>query len=516
MKLIGVRVRRSGVAQMGPAALLLGILAVAPAATPAIWADDATGSTARAVRLSSVDGRVQISQGGQTIADPALANTPLFEGTQVVTNDDGKAEVQFEDGSVARLSPNSSLTLTILRADDGAGSTEIRMDGGLGYFELQAGAQRGHIQVRFGDALVTSSGFTVLRVDMDNAPGDLAVFSGNAHLERGNGVSLDLHGGENIALNGQDPSKYDLGETIEPDSWDTWNADRDQVLTSEAASRTEATQSFANSSNPAWNDLDANGNWYNVPDQGYVWSPYDASTQGWDPYGNGYWMYNPGVGYGWISGDSWGYLPFSCGRWNYYNNFGWGWNPGAGACSPWWSGGGWISNIGFGPIGYLPPRLPHRPPNRNPIRPGNRNIPYPVIAVNKRPPSGFGGSFGSVPHGRGISATIAGHVVMPARTVAPRTVYDRTVSGPVYRTSAPGATGVRAPGAGFNGIPEQSLSGSRAPAPHPIPSGGQHVAPPPGHVSLGGGAPASRPAPSGGGGGGAPHGGGGGGGAPHH
>jgi hypothetical protein len=59
--------------------------------------------------------------------------------------------------------------------------------------------------VKFADACSDGSGVTVLRVNLDNAPGELAVFSGNAHLERGNALSLDVHGGESVALNGNDP-----------------------------------------------------------------------------------------------------------------------------------------------------------------------------------------------------------------------------------------------------------------------------------------------------------------------
>jgi len=105
-----------------------------------------------------------------------------------------------------------------------------------------------------------------------------------------------MHGGESLALSANDVSRYTLNETIEPDSWDSWNSDRDQVLTSEAATATGATKNYAQSSNPAWNDLDANGNWYNVPGQGNIWSPYEASNAGWDPYGNGNWGYSPGLG----------------------------------------------------------------------------------------------------------------------------------------------------------------------------------------------------------------------------
>ena len=87
---------------------------------PALRADDGT-QQARAARLSSVEGNVRIAQGSQLLADPALQNTPLFEGTEVVTSQDGRAELEFDDGSVVRISPNSSLVLTVLRGEGGSG-----------------------------------------------------------------------------------------------------------------------------------------------------------------------------------------------------------------------------------------------------------------------------------------------------------------------------------------------------------------------------------------------------------
>jgi len=325
---------------LGLAVLLWGMALLAPGLRADDNGDTGSAPPARAVRLSYVDGEVHLYQGSQQLTDQALANTPLFEGTRIDTGNDGRAEVQFEDGSTARLSPQSSLTLTVLQglSANAERNAEIQLNSGLGYFELQGESDSNHTKVRFGDTVVTAGGFTVLRINLDKAPGEVAVFSGNAHLEGGANPTLDLHGGESVALNATDPNNYNLAETIEPDSWDTWNSDRDQDLSGAAAERTEASAGQPDNQNPAWSDLDANGNWYNVPDQGYVWSPNEASNPGWDPYGNGYWMDTPSYGYMWVSGYPWGYLPYQCGAWNFYSSFGWGWAPGT--CSPWWGGGG--------------------------------------------------------------------------------------------------------------------------------------------------------------------------------
>src|SRR6202167_3999155 len=128
------------------------------------------GQPARAVRLSYVDGQVTLAQGGQVLAQQAVANAPLLEGMQLTTADSGKAEIQFEDGSVARLSPDSSLTLQTLQGAGTTANAVLVLNGGLAYFEFQGGGQAGQMSVQFGNSQVTTSGFTLLRVGMDNPP----------------------------------------------------------------------------------------------------------------------------------------------------------------------------------------------------------------------------------------------------------------------------------------------------------------------------------------------------------
>src|SRR5580698_10609106 len=120
-------------ASAGLAAFAISALLVASSSR----ADDTNQPPAGAARLSSVEGQVRISQGGQVIADPALVNAPLFTGTRVETGDDGKAEIQFDDGSVVRLAPGSALSLTVI----GPQGSSVGLDSGLAYFELQPGAQ---------------------------------------------------------------------------------------------------------------------------------------------------------------------------------------------------------------------------------------------------------------------------------------------------------------------------------------------------------------------------------------
>lgn len=374
------------------------------------------GQPARAERLSYVDGQVTLAQGGQILAQQAGANAPLLEGMQLTSSDNGEAEIQFEDGSVARLSPDSSMTLQVLSGSGTTASTQILLNNGLAYFEFQGGDQSGQMSVVFGDAQVTTSGFTVVRVNLDNPPGEVAVFSGNAHLDAANGaVSVDLHGGESTALNGGNPSNYQVAESIEPNSWDAWNSDRDQAMTAEAATQTGAAANVGDSQNPAWNDLDADGNWYDVPNQGYVWSPNEAVNADFDPYGNGNWMWTPGYGYLWVSSYPWGYLPYQCGAWNFYDGFGWGWAPGVGGCRPWWGVGYYGGpNYGHVPPRYQPiprPILPRHPINARPVA---------LIPV-RRSPVIVSTTFQA--RNRNAPVTIGGAAVVALRPMPTRRVY---------------------------------------------------------------------------------------------
>jgi hypothetical protein len=263
------------------------------------------------------------------------------------------------------------------------------------------------------------------------------------------------------------------------------------------------------SQNPAWSDLDANGNWYNVPGQGYVWSPYDASNPAWDPYGTGSWMWTPGYGYIWSSGYPWGYLPYQCGAWNFYDGFGWGWAPGFGGCQPWWGlgfyGGPWFGG-GFVPVWYHPPHRPVGPVGPRGPMPGGH--PMPLIPVNRRasaaPVSTLPLRSGNGP------VTIAGSTVQPLRPLPMRPDYQRPAAAFADREAAVYGNGGRTANTGTRGGYTPS-HGS-----YPAPAGGGQSHPAPGHSytapsHASAPAPASH-APSGGGGGGAPHGGGGGGG----
>ncbi len=368
--------RRQGTSRKLFAAIFLPILVAAlicgiVGAQPAYAAGDPP-----LVRLSYVGGSVQILQGTTVQFQQAQINMPLLEGSRVETGSDGQAEIEFKDGSVARLTPNSSLQLNRLaHTESDSERTAIELLSGLAYFELNA-SEGQHFAVRFGSATALPTEDSILRINLDNAP-ELAVLQGTAHVSGSGAFDVDVAQNQSVRLNADDPSLYTLADGVSNESWDRWNADRDELIAQQAQNQTQARDLDGDGNNPGWNDLDYYGDWYPVEGYGNVWVPSNVQA-GWDPYGYGSWANYPGWGYTWISGYPWGWLPYHCGAWNYFDSVGWGWIPGQ-------------CGLGFVPVapvwnvprGYRPPPQPI--PGGHIGNPHNGSVEDRLIRVDRGP-----------------------------------------------------------------------------------------------------------------------------------
>ena len=65
-------------------------------------------SQARIVRLSQVDGDVQIDRNTGQGYEKAFLNLPVTQGTKLRTGQDARAEIEFENGSTLRITPGIS------------------------------------------------------------------------------------------------------------------------------------------------------------------------------------------------------------------------------------------------------------------------------------------------------------------------------------------------------------------------------------------------------------------------
>lgn len=348
----------------------------------------------RAARLTYLSGDVRVEQSGTSASSKAVVNLPLVEGAVLSTGDDGQAEVEFEDGSLLRLTPHSGAALVNLSVDSsGDYHSRVSILGGLAYVELRGGTKFHYIVDAGGDEISPIEN-TIVRVNFDQPPAVISILDGSAHLTAASGSDVSATAGQTIrAGDASDGGAYMVREMVAPESWDQWNLDRDAAAASESSTETDVRSKYAGDQGYGWSDLDANGNWYDVPGQGQVWQPDAAqppddgsgevpAQAGFDPYGYGSWAYTP-AGYVWASGYGWGWLPYRCGTWNYWDGFGWGWSPGIN-CGAFGFGGYYDGGVYIGrvPTGY---RRPGRPlPRPGPVHPilRGRGSPVPVAPVH--------------------------------------------------------------------------------------------------------------------------------------
>jgi hypothetical protein len=395
----------------------------------ALWADDAP--VQRAARLSFLQGDVTVDHLDNTAGDPAQINMPLAEGARLNTGEDGQAEVEFEDGSVVRLTPNSSLGLEALGIDPATNfHTKLTLLHGLIYAKLNASSKYLYV-IDAGGQLVSPVANGTIRINLDQPPATISVFDGTVQVERArtpqaDGFKKDVRAGEALTGDLSDSSQFSISQNVEQDSWDDWNRSRDQAAADAALNKTGAGAGFTGDQGYGWSDLDANGSWYNVPGQGQVWQPAIAQDAAdFDPYGYGSWVAYPSVGYVWASGYSWGWTPFHCGHWSYWNGFGWGWSPGAGCRRA-------GCNLGTGVSGVFAVNIVHPPPNYHaPTRPGHEVgllHPIPVGRAPREPDTWT--------HPAHEPRMIAGVLAEPIRPAAnPNTLKDRGAASLITRSA---------------------------------------------------------------------------------
>lgn len=292
--------------------VLLGALLVTAAAAE---------SKARIVRLSNVEGSVQMDRGDGFAK--AFLNLPVVEGSKLKTGDDGRAEVEFEDGSVLHLVTNSEIEFPrLVLGDDGQRISTVELTKGRVY--VNARPKKGdRLTLNFARESVALTEATHIRVDLDASEATLAVLNGDVQVE-GPAGKVEIGKRHSATFDLANNDSYALAKSYEEAASDNWDKQQTEYHDRYASNKTYDAQSpYAY----GMSDLNYYGNYMNVPGYGWGWQPYFAGA-GWSPYQDGGWAFYPGYGYMWVSSYPWGWMPYRYGNWAFVPGFGWLWQPG--------------------------------------------------------------------------------------------------------------------------------------------------------------------------------------------
>lgn len=325
----------------------------------------ADSSHARIIRLSLVSGDVRFAT--ETHGDPltdskanwdaAQLNLPIRQG-YVLATDNGRVEVEFENGTLAFLKENTVLEFYDLSLKDGALITRLVLRQGSASFHVNP-VSGDYFSVTGGDFTVEAGGRATFRVDNFDDGSSVENSSGHITVLHQDETFTSLEKGQSLSMKAGDASSMKIGRIPKPDEFDYWVSGQiDTVSTA-----TAATMQYTNSPYYAagFGSLYSYGSWFNCGGYGFGWRPFGAGY-GWSPFTNGQWIWDPVFGWTFTSFQPWGWAPYhyggwlfdsGCGGWFYSPPVVYGYYPGAGA-----------------PIRRFPPRV-HAP----------RPVYHPVTAV---------------------------------------------------------------------------------------------------------------------------------------
>jgi len=341
------------------------LLLIVTSLTVSAFAD----SQVRVVRLSEVQGDVKIDRNLGQGYEKAFLNLPITQGVKLQTKNDGRAEVEFEDGSTLRITPDTVVEFPQLSLrDSGTKVSSVHLQEGTAYLNF-SGAKDDEFTLTFAHEKVALTHSAHLRIEMADVTATVAVFQGEVKVE-GDAGSVAVSKNRTATFDLTDGDSSTLAKDLEPDPFDAWDKQQDQYHQQYASNSYSSYSPYAYGTS----DLNYYGSFFNVPGYGMMWQPYFAGA-GWDPFMNGAWAFSPGFGYCWISGYPWGWTPYHYGSWAYLPTYGWAWQP----------GGNWA--------GYSAPRIIRPPSNFVPPQPPS-NPGHGIIVVNRGPmPMPLGRSF---------------------------------------------------------------------------------------------------------------------------
>jgi hypothetical protein len=369
----------------------------------------ADSSHARIIRLSLVQGDVRFTReahgdpltDSSAVWETAPLNLPIRQG-YVISTDNGRAEIEFENGAMAFLKENTVLEFYDLSLDDGARTTRLVLRQGSASFYVNPDS-RDYFSVTGGDFTVEANGRSSFRLDNYDDGSTIETIKGHVSVVHKDKTAR-LEKGQSFSMKAGDDSSANIGSIAEEDDFDRWVSGQVETVSSATSAALQYTGSPYYASGFA--DLYTYGAWSSCGGYGFGWRPFGVGAL-WSPFTGGQWLWDPGFGWTWMSSQPWGWAPYHYGGWLFDSSCGgWFYSP------PLYYGvpGRVFNPRGGGPRGVHPPQPVYRPVTGVFVRnKGNLGIVpmHPLDEKGKTPLNLEHGIFSPV-LAKGVSEPIAG------------------------------------------------------------------------------------------------------------
>jgi len=267
------------------------------------------------MRISLLEGEVQIytEETGEWV--PASINMPLKEGDRIWAADRGRVELNMKDGAYLRLDQKSALEVLTLEKD----SCQLHLSTGH-LFVNYRDKDNAFLQIETPESSLRAYEKSKFRIDVfDSGRTEITNFRGTIYAESREGRT-QIEKGRTLYITERGDAEF--GPLPPADEWEKWNRQRDTKL----AEWKPPSKYLPGELRSYSRDLDENGRWVYVEEYGQVWTPNVVISVGWAPYRVGRWVWIGGD-YTWVSYEPWGWAPYHYGRWAFVGHIGWCWVP---------------------------------------------------------------------------------------------------------------------------------------------------------------------------------------------
>jgi hypothetical protein len=272
----------------------------------------AQAASAPAMRLSFVQGDVQIKTLSTDAFGPASVNQPVNEGDQIWTPEGALAELQMLSGTYVRFDEKSAAR--VMTATEK--SLQVTLTQGHAYILYDAPSDAS-IQIDTPKHSIRAFNNATFRVDLSEHLDTVGVFEGTVEVESSEGVKR-VNRGQMLSLAADGGAE--IGRAGRPDEWEKWNNKRNELADGDGRAK-----SYLPKKLHAYAGELSSGKWVKSAKHGHVWRPADVDDD-WSPYENGRWIWSGGE-YTWVGYEPWGWAPYHYGRWAYSPGDGWVWVP---------------------------------------------------------------------------------------------------------------------------------------------------------------------------------------------
>lgn len=310
----------------------------------AITPSNAAESELGGGRISLVQGQVFIQTKDEGEWIEASVNFPIADGDRILTEQDGRTELNFKNGTYVRVGEISQLDIIALGFDQGKAFIHLnQLEGRIYvnhhpiteeisslYLDLPYGVLSSYIPSRF-------------RIDLTSSEARISILEGSVEF-KSDGRPVQLTQGKTLIA--REGGYATVAQLYGKDEWDRWNEARDNEL----FQRRYAQQYLPPDLEPYGYEMEGNGQWVYTPEYQYVWVP--TVVVGWSPFQYGYWAWRRGI-YCWVPREPWGWVPFHYGRWVHTGSHGWAWVPPFRHAAI-WNPGAVAWNIGPNYVSWVP------------------------------------------------------------------------------------------------------------------------------------------------------------------